>query len=179
MIQSRWTIGFSSFLVLLALAVPAAHGQILDAQLKVKGLACPFCAYGLERKLKKLPGAQVKILLNEDRAEVLFDGKQSPAVDDIPRLVHDAGFKLGELRLTLRGKRARCTDQPCLELPDGQIFLLENEGAGSELINSTPEGTRVEVTGTAQLTDHRDYPYVLRVESYQPVQRRRLRGGRN
>ena len=69
MIQPRWIIRFLSFLVLLALLVPVAQAQILEAELKVKGLACPFCAYGLERKLKKLAGAQsVKVFINDDRA---------------------------------------------------------------------------------------------------------------
>ncbi len=180
MIQPRWIIHFLSFLVLLALLVPVAQAQILEAELKVKGLACPFCAYGLERKLKKLAGAQsVKVFINDDRAQVQFDGKQPPVLDDIRGAVHDAGFKLEGLQVTVQGKRARCMDEPCLQLPDGQIFLLEEEGAGTKLIQSVPEGTPVEVKGIVrcrQPSGHQAHPPSLRVESYQPIKRRRLPG---
>ncbi len=40
--------------------------------LKVKGLTCPFCAYGLEKKLKKVKGIEsVSIDLEKDQATVL------------------------------------------------------------------------------------------------------------
>lgn len=183
MIQRRWTTYFGGFLMLLALVAPAARAQILEAELKVKGLACPFCAYGLERKLKKLPGAQnVKVFINDDRVQVQFDGKQPPALEDIPQMVHDAGFKLDELQVTVLGKRARCTDEPCLQLPDGQIFLLKKEGAGAELIQNVPEGTAVEVKGIVRSTQpsgHQAHPHSLLVKSYQPVQRRKLPSNKN
>ena len=181
MIQSRWPICLSGFLVLLALAAPAAQAQVLEVELKVKGLACPFCAYGLEQKLKKLSGAQaVEVFLDEDRAQVQFDGPRSPAVDTLPRLVHDAGFKLEEVRLTVRGERAQKAGQAVLLLPDKQMFLLAGEGAGNDLIQNVLPGTTVEVKGTVeskQPAGHQSHPPTLRVESYHPVERRRLPAG--
>ncbi len=178
MIPSRWPIYWGALLVLLAWAAPAAQAQIHEAQLKVKGLACPFCAYGLEQKLKKLSGAQaVEVFLDEDRAQVQFDGPQSPAVDALPRLVHDAGFKLEEMRLTVRGERAQKAGHAVLLLPDEQMFLLAGEGAGNDLIQSVLTGTIVEVKGTIerkQPAGHQSHPPTLRVESYHTVERRRL-----
>ncbi len=54
-------------LVLLALlltALPALAGEV---HVQVNGLACPFCAYGLEKKLKPLAGVagvQVPVVQN-------------------------------------------------------------------------------------------------------------------
>lgn len=183
MIPSRWPIYWGGFLVLLALAAPAAQAQILEVELKVKGLACPFCAYGLEQKLKKLSGAQaVEVFLDEDRARVQFDGPQSPAVDALPRLVHDAGFKLEEVRLTVRGERAQKAGHAVLLLPDEQMFLLAGEGAGNDLIQSVLPGTSVEVKGTLeskQPAGHQGHPPTLRVESYQLIERPRFPGSGN
>ena len=158
-------------LILFGLAVPAAKAQILQAELKVKGLACPFCAYGLERKLKKLPGAKaVEVLMNQDTAKVQFDGEHSPAIDDFARVVHGAGFKLGELRLTLLAKRSAYEGTPCFELRDGQVLFLGQEGRSRILVDEVAEGTLVRVTGTVQpnkAKGHHAHPHTLSVESFQ------------
>ena len=42
-----------SILMLLALAFPAWSAE-LRYMLRVDGLACPYCAYGIEKKIKAL-----------------------------------------------------------------------------------------------------------------------------
>ena len=34
------------------------NAQVEEATVKVDGLSCPFCAYGLEKKLKKVEGVE-------------------------------------------------------------------------------------------------------------------------
>ncbi|MFQ5818188.1 MAG: heavy-metal-associated domain-containing protein [Terriglobia bacterium] len=183
MSRPMFALSAAILFLVFTLAAPMAQAQILQAELKVKGLACPFCAYGLERKLKQLPGAVAfKLLLNENRARVQFSGERSPGLGDIPKVVDEAGFKLGALRLTLRAQRAACEGHPCLKLRDGQWVLLAGEGAGPALVEEVAEGEMVEVTGTVllkQAQGHGQHPFTLRVESYQLVQRQRLRGGSN
>ncbi len=149
MIVARHTIRLAALLALLTPAAPTIEAQIIEAKLKVKGLACPFCSYGLERKLKKLPGVHdIEILMNADLATLRFDGKESPDIRDFDKAVRQAGFKLADLRLTVRAKLTRHTGQSGLGLPDGKILLVDEAGLGRELSTSVAEGTTLEATGS-------------------------------
>ncbi len=64
-----------------------------DIVLRVDGLACPFCAYGLEQKLKALDAIdRVDVKLNE--GEVFLVLKADETVEDavLTKAVTDAGF---------------------------------------------------------------------------------------
>ncbi len=70
-----------------------------DAILYVKGLACPYCAYGLEKKLKKLPFVQeVEVQMDEGRVLVAFREGQRPEpetfAEQVAEVVKAAGFTL-------------------------------------------------------------------------------------
>lgn len=57
----------ASFLFLLL--TTTVRAQVEKITLRVDGLAWPFCAYGLEKKLKQLKGARSwRILLNKGEA---------------------------------------------------------------------------------------------------------------
>ena len=95
-------------LSLLALAASATHVLAQEAEsnpatveaddsadvvLRVDGLACPFCAYGLEQKLKALDAIdRVDVKLNE--GEVFLFLKADETVEDaaLTKAVTDAGF---------------------------------------------------------------------------------------
>jgi len=160
---------------IFALAPAPLPAQILEAELTVKGLACPFCAYGLERKLKKLPAAaSVAITFKQNLARVHFDGRESPDIGDFFRLVHDAGFKLEELRLLVRGRRAETGGEPCLELPDGKMLPFTSDGVGAALAREVPVGTLVEARAGARAAEEdagRSRSYILSIESYQVIPR--------
>ncbi len=93
----RWiTMTLSAFALLLALAsAPAFAGGEKVYEIEVSGLACPFCAYGLEKELKATEGvkdAQVDLVkglctVTVDE-EVVFDRAAAE------RAVTDAGFTL-------------------------------------------------------------------------------------
>ena len=66
--------------------------------LKVNGLTCPFCAYGLEKKLKKVKGVEsVSIDLEEDEAIVLIKDGTTVQEDAIRKAVKKAGFSVASL----------------------------------------------------------------------------------
>ena len=63
------------------------------ATIAVDGLSCPFCAYGLEKNLKKVNGVEsVSIDMKTGHATVAF--KQDAGVDDqaLRQAVKKAGF---------------------------------------------------------------------------------------
>ena len=67
-------------------------------KVQVDGLSCPFCAYGLEKKLKKLEGV-TKIEIDVENAFVLLTIKEEKTIsaEDIRQKVKDAGFTAREI----------------------------------------------------------------------------------
>jgi mercuric ion binding protein len=93
-----------ALLLTLGLVGPS-HGQSSKADgqkvtLRVDGLACPFCAYGLEKKLKKIDGVE-KLDIKIDDGLVLMTFKTGAKVDRevIAKRVKEAGFTLREFSL--------------------------------------------------------------------------------
>lgn len=100
MIQSnKWYV---IFLVLIFAIF--FHPMISFAKQKVSvevaGLSCPFCAFGLEKKLKQLPGVEkVVIKINEAKAEIeVADGKKITR-GQIEQAVKEAGFTPGKIEI--------------------------------------------------------------------------------
>ncbi|ASC68813.1 hypothetical protein CP916_14880 [Pseudomonas aeruginosa] len=79
----------------------AFGAERLVVDIAVKGMTCPFCAYGLEKNLGKasevdhasasLKGQNVRI--------VLKPGAQAD-LDRYKQLIHDAGFTPGEAKVS-------------------------------------------------------------------------------
>jgi len=70
-------------------------------KVEVDGLSCPFCAYGLEKKIKKIETAKdIKIELEE--GELTFNVKNShqPTKDELTSIVKDAGFTPKEIHFS-------------------------------------------------------------------------------
>ncbi len=67
--------------------------------LRVDGLSCPFCAYGLEKNLKSLEGvSNLDIKVNDGLAA--FDVKAGVTITDeqLKKAVSDAGFTLRNIK---------------------------------------------------------------------------------
>jgi mercuric ion binding protein len=64
-----------------------------DATVYVDGLACPFCAYGIEKKLNTLDDVQkMEVQLEEGRILLAFKEGASLAKEDLQEAVQNAGF---------------------------------------------------------------------------------------
>ncbi len=73
--------------------VSAQESSTQSATIQVDGLSCPFCAYGLEKHLKKVKGVEgVKINMKSGKATVAI--KSGAQVDDtaLREAVTKAGF---------------------------------------------------------------------------------------
>ncbi len=83
-----------------------------EAVVSVKGMQCPFCAYGIKKHLAKIDGVRkVEVDLSKSQAIVAFAPDAKPTDEQIQRAVRDAGFTTGKIewRSTLKGPSA--TDQ--------------------------------------------------------------------
>jgi mercuric ion binding protein len=67
-------------------------------KVRVDGLSCPFCAYGLEKKLKKMDGVE-KIEISVEDAYALLTIEDGKVVSEkaIRENVKDAGFTAREI----------------------------------------------------------------------------------
>lgn len=64
-----------------------------DATVHVDGLACPFCAYGIEKKMSRLDAVRtLEVQLEEGRVLLAFAEGQSLTKEQIQRAVKEAGF---------------------------------------------------------------------------------------
>jgi len=74
-------------------SVSAQEAGVSSATIRVDGLSCPFCAYGLEKHLKKIAGVEgVDINMKDGKAIVHL--KPDTRVDDaaLKAAVKKAGF---------------------------------------------------------------------------------------
>ena len=86
----RMAVALSVFLVATAvMAAPPTY------QLHVDGLACPFCAYGIEKKLGALPGVEGLETHIKD-GTVIVTMKDGVTLDEAAakQAVKEAGFSL-------------------------------------------------------------------------------------
>lgn len=79
-----------------------------DIVVGVDGLACPFCAYGIEKKMKKLDGVE-NIYVNIDEGVVDLKLKKGAtlAEEKIKKAVKDAGFTVRSLKYPNKAAKSK------------------------------------------------------------------------
>jgi len=88
-LQSLFIIGLMLAAPLTDVFAEEVKGQ--SAIIQVDGLSCPFCAYGLEKNLKKVPGVErVDIEIKTGKATVVL--KQNVDDQALRQAVKKAGF---------------------------------------------------------------------------------------
>ena len=81
--------------LMLLLLLPVANAASAVYSLKVDGLACPFCAYGIEKKLSAIDGVEdIKVDIKEGQVIVTMADGTSLSEQRARRAVTDAGFTL-------------------------------------------------------------------------------------
>lgn len=88
-----------AFALLVALwSVTPARAEGSSYRLEVDGLACPFCAYGVEKKLNALDGVE-RLETNIKEGVVIVTMKDGAELDEANarQAVKDAGFTLNGL----------------------------------------------------------------------------------
>ena len=117
-------------LAALVLFGTPALASVDEIQLHVEGLACPFCVYGIERSLKKIPGVvSVETTIRTGLVEVHL--KPGAVVDSaqFQAAVRKSGFTLDHIEATITGKLFTQNDRSVLEATgSNQAFLLLENG---------------------------------------------------
>lgn len=116
-----------------------ARAEILSADLRVDGMSCPFCAFGIEKKLQGIDGVtKVEVLLDEGRLQLRLAPGNTATVVALGTAVEKAGFELAGLALEVRGTLDIEPTEVWLEAHEGlRLLLFEREGDGERPLSPT------------------------------------------
>ena len=167
-----WSRTWVLLLVLLTAGTFFTSTEAAEVRVQVDGLACPFCAYGMEKKLKKLEGLkELKILVDEGRAVLTFPPGQPVDFDAVQEAIRKGGFTPEKIDATLTGNLAKVEDRLLLRWNGVTEGILLSPGPMLDRLEaSVREGEEVTVTGevTAEhLAGHGEHPYAITVEHFE------------
>ena len=147
---------------------------------QVDGLTCPFCAYGLEKRIKEIPTVQQSIInLKKGTAELFPNEGQHIDIDEVKAAVKAGGFTPREVQVALAGQFIDWNGIPALSIistnSEGKkiktIYVLKENGQLKRLKASVKSsGQKVFISGKASEapplghTDH--HPYIVDIESF-------------
>ena len=84
------------FTVLLLFTSSAWAAAQETVEVEVTGMTCPFCVYGTEKNLGKLPGVEkAEVSLDKKLARITMAPGQHADLDAINKAIVDAGFTPG------------------------------------------------------------------------------------
>jgi len=169
MSRTSWRrAALAALLVVLGLGGVRSSGAA-DIVLRVDGLACPFCAFGVEKKLLAVPAVEgIDVRMNEGKVILQLREGARLEVAALNAAVEDAGFTLrkvliedavGTLSRDGSGELLlRCSEPPA-------TFRLKLAGEGARL--DAKAGSAVAVSGTVE--EYEADPAPLVVTSLRPV----------
>jgi mercuric ion binding protein len=128
----------------LVLAVPAAAFADVDEYVVgVNGMACPFCAYGVEKKLKDIDGvSELTIRIKDGEVDVPVDQTVTPA--QIQTAIKKAGFELRDLSVSGTGDIRTAGDTRT----ESRAIIEFSPGFSLPIANYNGKAGRYKVTGT-------------------------------
>ena len=164
---------------------PAGVEQV---SVRVDGLACPFCAYNIEKRVKTLDGVEpeARIVTSIQHGIAKFPWKSGVAFDPaaVRKAIHEAGFTPRELTVTVTGAIEVSSDrdgQTMLELvdEDATLTVLVTPGARADQRESWDQmralgllqeaKLRVRVEGEVR-ADSVDTPWSLILHTWAPLE---------
>ncbi|MBI4530019.1 MAG: cation transporter [Candidatus Latescibacteria bacterium] len=146
--------------------------QVREVTVKLDGLSCPFCAYGLEKKLKKVTGVEkVEIKVDAGITHLTLKKGKSVSVEEVEEAVKEGGFTPGDVTIAVTGHLTERDGRTVVTIPgSGELFLVEP----SEQLRKIEEALKgkdkaVNLTGKLsreRLEGHVGHPYVLSIEHF-------------
>lgn len=159
-------------ILILGIFIRLASAEPAKVQVKLDGLVCTFCAYNLEKKLKRVEAVEdLKILVNAGLAELTIKEGKSIDIDGIKKAVKDGGFTPREIFVTLKGRIEKTDGQMILRVDKvSDVFILKNNEILKDIITSEKAQDKiVTITGLVQeerIRGHGIHPYVLEIRDF-------------
>jgi mercuric ion binding protein len=148
--------------------------QVEKATVAVDGMACPFCAFGIEKRLKKVGGVgSIEVDVAAGTASMVAAEGGSIAFVEIPEAIRKAGFTAGAIHLTVVGILGEVNDgQPLLTVgqTDQEILLVNlADEIRSRIVDAAAAGLEVRLSGLLHL--HADGPPALEPDTVEALER--------
>lgn len=87
-----------AFLLTQTVTPVLAQNEKETITVQVDGMFCPFCTYGVEKKLKRMKGVEkVVVHLQQGKAEIFVKPGATVSDETIKQAVEDAGFSSGPI----------------------------------------------------------------------------------
>jgi len=161
-----------------------AFAEIQSVEMQVDGMTCPFCVYGIEKKLKALQEVtDASSNLKTGIVDIKLEGDGKLDIEKLNKAVHDSGFTPGRIKIKASGKltmyRLEGKEYHALKVTGtNQVFLLtltpdhekEEFLSGEKLkeIEKVTEGGKKEITITGYIHSHSvGVPPALSVKSFE------------
>ena len=173
------SFSISVLLVLTFLVVPLARAEISHMTVSVDGLSCPFCAYGVEKKLKAVKGVRdVEVNLKAGLATLVLADGLAPDLEQVRTAVKKSGFTPRAITLTAIGTPTLEESKMLFNVRgSGQRYLLYERGSDSrelfdavtrkQLTEWAEHGALIAVTGTVHT--HAEHPPGLSTDKIEPL----------
>ena len=144
---------------------------------QVDGLTCPFCAYGLEKRIKKLPAVRESTINIKKGTVTLFQKEERHIkIDAVKKAVESGGFTPREIRVELVGKLVEWNGKTALSIAstdekgrkDETKYLLKANEQLKKLkasMKSPDESLFIAGKVVKETPDkHTDHPYTIIIE---------------
>ncbi len=167
---------FLAGILLLSLGILSPiQAQVEKVDIRVDGLSCPFCAYGLEKKLKSIEGVGgVKIYIDKGVATLQNKKERSIAVENLDSVVEDAGFTPRQITATAVGTVAQNDGTLVFSVTGSDVMFIINDNAEFQKLTSALKGSEKRVRITGRLAHdtqegHQAHPYTLTIEKFEVI----------
>jgi len=177
-------ISVLGFFITTLIFFQPAFAEINSVAMQVDGMTCPFCVYGIEKKLEAL--GEVKDASSNLKTGIVDIKIKEDAPLDIERLneaIHESGFTPGKIKINATGRlttyKLEGKENPALKVTgSGQVFLLTDapdHGTEEflepkkleELENASGNGSE-EITITGYIHSHPSgVPPALSIEGFE------------
>ena len=96
-------------LLIITLAVSAqVRAGETQYQMRIDGLACPYCAYGIEKNLKKIDGVgKIEVDLNNGLVTVNVAAGVTLTEEQMSKLFTDSGFTFRSMSMVPQTSKRR------------------------------------------------------------------------
>ncbi|MBI3291427.1 MAG: cation transporter [Elusimicrobia bacterium] len=172
--ERRWLLAWPLVAIVLmgGTLVSAEPETVMKVQ--VKGLACPFCAYGLEKRLKETGAEKVNIHVDKGMAEIAFPERHPMKLEQLREAVKKGGFTPGFIEIQTVGVLVQKEGRWIFELAGSrEVFLVKEDDILAGMKKAIPPGVAVQIVAKSediQEKGHGEHPPTLKILSYQRAQ---------
>ena len=93
-------------IILFLLGISTSLAQSDEVKVRVDGLSCPFCAYGLEKKLNDLDGVEsINIDFEEGLVVLQVTDSENISEEEIRAKIEEAGFTPKEIVFSMKNEK--------------------------------------------------------------------------